>query len=146
MKIIISSKCSLFSPWYRWNVVQLALGFMVLYATFNNLSVISWRSVLLVEETRIPRENHCTSHWTTTTHSVNVMHHNIYHYSWCKHLVYSVSYYYNYNVITYWHTQHKQMSMGVTLYTWHRFRSRCVGNRTDFWSGSETNCVISGRL
>jgi hypothetical protein len=26
-------------------------GFMVFSATFNNISVISWRSVLLVEET-----------------------------------------------------------------------------------------------
>jgi hypothetical protein len=26
-------------------------------ATFNNISVISWRSVLLVEETVVPREN-----------------------------------------------------------------------------------------
>jgi hypothetical protein len=25
---------------------------------FNNISVISWRSVLLVEETGVPRENH----------------------------------------------------------------------------------------
>jgi cytochrome b561 len=30
----------------------------VLNATFNNISVISWRSVLLVEETGVPRENH----------------------------------------------------------------------------------------
>jgi hypothetical protein len=29
-------------------------GFMVFNATFNNISVISWRSVLLVEETRGP--------------------------------------------------------------------------------------------
>ena len=28
------------------------LGFMVFNATFNNISVISWQSVLLVEETR----------------------------------------------------------------------------------------------
>ena len=32
--------------------------FMVFNATFNNISVISWRSVLLVEETGLPRENH----------------------------------------------------------------------------------------
>jgi hypothetical protein len=31
---------------------------MVLNATFNNVSVISWRSVLLVEETEVPGENH----------------------------------------------------------------------------------------
>ena len=32
--------------------------FMVLNATFNNISVILWQPVLLVEETRVPRENH----------------------------------------------------------------------------------------
>ena len=31
---------------------------MVLNATFNNISVISWWSVLFVEETRVPGENH----------------------------------------------------------------------------------------
>ena len=38
---------------------------MVLNATFNNISVISWGSALLVEETRVPRENHlpAASHW-----------------------------------------------------------------------------------
>ena len=30
--------------------------FMVLNTTFNNISVISWWSVLLVEETEVPRE------------------------------------------------------------------------------------------
>jgi hypothetical protein len=30
---------------------------MVFKATFNNISAISWRAVLLVEETRVPREN-----------------------------------------------------------------------------------------
>jgi hypothetical protein len=34
--------------------------FMMINATFNNISVwvISWRSILLVEDTRVPRENH----------------------------------------------------------------------------------------
>ena len=31
---------------------------MVFNATFNNISVISWRSVLLVEEMGAPGENH----------------------------------------------------------------------------------------
>jgi hypothetical protein len=31
---------------------------MVLNTTFNNISVISWQSVLLVEETGGPRKNH----------------------------------------------------------------------------------------
>jgi hypothetical protein len=30
---------------------------MMFNATFNNILVISWRSVLLVEETRVPGEN-----------------------------------------------------------------------------------------
>ena len=34
------------------------VGFMVFNATFNNISAISWRSVLLAEETRLSRENH----------------------------------------------------------------------------------------
>ena len=33
---------------------------MVFNATFNNISVISWRSVLLVEETGVSGENHRT--------------------------------------------------------------------------------------
>jgi hypothetical protein len=33
-------------------------GVMVSNATFNNVSVISWRSVLLVEKTGVPGENH----------------------------------------------------------------------------------------
>jgi hypothetical protein len=31
---------------------------MVLDATFNNISVISWHSVLMVEETGVPGENY----------------------------------------------------------------------------------------
>jgi hypothetical protein len=33
-------------------------GFMVFYATVNNISAISWRSVLLVEDIRVLGENH----------------------------------------------------------------------------------------
>ena len=33
-------------------------GFMVLNATFNKISAISWQPVFLVEETGGPRENH----------------------------------------------------------------------------------------
>jgi hypothetical protein len=32
-------------------------GFMVFKATFNNISVISWRSVLLLKEMEVPGEN-----------------------------------------------------------------------------------------
>ena len=31
---------------------------MVFNAAFNNISVISWRSLLLMEETGVPGENH----------------------------------------------------------------------------------------
>jgi hypothetical protein len=43
---------------------------MVFNATFNNISVISLWSILLVEETRIPGENHrpIASHWQTLSH------------------------------------------------------------------------------
>jgi hypothetical protein len=34
------------------------LGFLVLNATFNNISVISWRSDLLVKKNKVPGENH----------------------------------------------------------------------------------------
>jgi hypothetical protein len=45
---------------------------LVFNATFNNISVISWWSVLLVEETRVPGENHwpASSHWQTFSHNV----------------------------------------------------------------------------
>jgi hypothetical protein len=45
---------------------------MVFNTTFNNISVISWWSVLLVEETGVPEENHgpVASHWDTFSHNV----------------------------------------------------------------------------
>ena len=45
---------------------------MVFNATFNNISVISWRSVSLVKEMGVPGENHkpAASHWQTLSHNV----------------------------------------------------------------------------
>ena len=45
---------------------------MVFNATFNNISVILWRLVLLVEETGVPRENHwpTASDWQILSHNV----------------------------------------------------------------------------
>jgi hypothetical protein len=45
---------------------------MVFDATFSNISVISWRSVLLVKETGVPGEKHrpAASHWQTLSHNV----------------------------------------------------------------------------
>ena len=53
-------------------IVCLFVCLMVFNATFNNISIISWRSVLLVEETGGPRENHrpVASHWQTLPHNV----------------------------------------------------------------------------
>jgi len=46
--------------------------FMVFNATFNNISVISRRAVLLVGKTRVPTEDnrHVASHWQTLLHNV----------------------------------------------------------------------------
>jgi len=45
---------------------------MVFNATFNNISVIPWRSVLLVEEIGVPAENHrlVASYGQTLSHNV----------------------------------------------------------------------------
>jgi hypothetical protein len=45
---------------------------MVLNATFNNISVTSWWSALLVKETRVSGENYqpVASHWLTLSHNV----------------------------------------------------------------------------
>ena len=45
---------------------------MVFNATFNNISVISWPLVLLVDETRIPGDKHrpAASHRQTLSHNV----------------------------------------------------------------------------
>jgi hypothetical protein len=44
---------------------------MVFNATFNNISAISWRSILLEWGTGVPGENHrpVSSHWLTLSHS-----------------------------------------------------------------------------
>jgi hypothetical protein len=50
----------------------IGLVWLVFGATFNNILVISWQSVLLVEETGVPGENHqpAESHWQTLSHNV----------------------------------------------------------------------------
>jgi hypothetical protein len=59
------------TPWIQLNVGWVR-WFMVFYSTFNNISVISWRSVLLVEETGVHGENHrpVASHWQTWSYNV----------------------------------------------------------------------------
>jgi len=45
---------------------------MVINATFNNISITLWPSVLLEEETGVPRENHrpAASHWQALSNNV----------------------------------------------------------------------------
>ena len=55
-----------------YSIMKMVGWFQVFNATFNNISVISWRSVLLVEETGVPRGNHrtVTSHGQTLSNNV----------------------------------------------------------------------------
>ena len=52
---------------------------MVFNATFNNISVISWWSVLLFEENRVSGENHrpVASHCQTLSHSSTPHHEQV---------------------------------------------------------------------
>jgi len=76
-KRIINSKIAV--------IVCLFVCLMMFNVTFNNISVISWWSVLLVEETGGPRENHrpVASHWQTLSHNavhlslIEIRNHNI---------------------------------------------------------------------
>ena len=43
---------------YQFKGKNIGFGFMALNAHLNNISAISWTSVLLVEETGVPGENH----------------------------------------------------------------------------------------
>jgi hypothetical protein len=45
---------------------------MIFNATFNNIPVILWQSVLLVEETEVPGENYwpATNYWQTLSHNI----------------------------------------------------------------------------
>ena len=53
-------------------IVIFSVRVMVFNATFNNISAISWRSVLLVEETGVPGEYQrpAASYWQTLSHYV----------------------------------------------------------------------------
>jgi hypothetical protein len=54
-------KTNLLKNFYKWlNVLirRRVVRVMVFNATFNNISVISWQAVLLVEETGVHGENH----------------------------------------------------------------------------------------
>ena len=58
--------------YYSSIIVHWGFRVTVFNATFNNISAITWWSVLLVEETGVPRKNHrpVESHWQTWSHNV----------------------------------------------------------------------------
>ena len=60
---MLSKKCIPGLAWLRFTVFNI---------TFNIISVISWQSVLLVDETGVPRENHrpVASHRQTLSQNV----------------------------------------------------------------------------
>jgi hypothetical protein len=64
---LTSVLCTLF--YIRHQGTRRLYCLMVFNATFNNISVISWRSVLLVEETGGPRENY----WQDTDKFYHIM-------------------------------------------------------------------------
>ena len=65
IKLVLQIIKKMSGQWVRVRV-------MVFNATFNNISDISWQSVLLVNETQVSGENHppAASHWQTLSHNV----------------------------------------------------------------------------
>jgi len=59
------------SPGLVMYLIKKGVRFMVFTATFNSISAISWRSVLLVDETGVHGEHHrpVASHLQTLSHS-----------------------------------------------------------------------------
>jgi hypothetical protein len=57
---------------FAWDWIDGLVLFIVFNATSNNIAVISWRSVLLVEETGVPVENNrpAVNHWQTLSQNV----------------------------------------------------------------------------
>ena len=57
---IIASSTKILTTWLLKLVYNTGLGSWQLmpYSTINNISAYSWRSVLFVRETGVPRENH----------------------------------------------------------------------------------------
>ena len=68
--------CSYTIVWYRKILTFFSclvwVRFMIFNATFINISVILWPSVLLVEKTSVPGGHHrpVASHWQTLSHNV----------------------------------------------------------------------------
>ena len=61
----------LFTNWSHHILIN-RVSVVMINVTFNNISVISWRSVLMEEETAVPWENHrpVVSHWQALLRNV----------------------------------------------------------------------------
>jgi hypothetical protein len=68
----VTFECNRFILCRLFLVIGIRVKIMVFNVTFNNISVISGRSVLLVEESEVPGENHrpAASHWRTLSNNV----------------------------------------------------------------------------
>ena len=66
------TQCSIGLWRCKLKIIFMFLWFMVFNATFNNIAVIWWRSVVLLEEIRLHRENHrpVASNCQTLSHNV----------------------------------------------------------------------------
>jgi hypothetical protein len=94
----------------------MSLGcFMVLNATFNNISVIYWPSVLLVDETGVPRENHrhITSHFITSCFSEYTPPSTTHNFSGDRQWLHSKC---NYHIITTMTAAPMSLEMGIWLW------------------------------
>ena len=76
-KLVCFFKSLIFLKQCLWNVFtiwwsRVRVSDMVCKTTFNNISYLSWRSVLLVEEIGVLGINHrpVASHWKTLSHNV----------------------------------------------------------------------------
>ena len=68
---LLGHLCTSVATFFMVNQLWL-VWFIMFTATFKHISVISWLSVLLVEETWVPRENYrpAESHWQTLSYNV----------------------------------------------------------------------------
>jgi hypothetical protein len=92
-RILLARLCSCFHVVFFWlwiqkyevnDVVLIRVRIKVFNATFNNMSVISWRSVLLVGEIGVPGENHQPV--TQCVHCCSVLNNKL----WCVILLFFI--------------------------------------------------------
>jgi len=60
---LYEGSCLIYVNYVYVRIVAGLVGFMVVNGTFNNISVISWWSVLLVEETGGPGDSNSRHQW-----------------------------------------------------------------------------------